>query len=68
MEPLVMVILIIAGLGAIVVGIAGLAVGAVFWYVAIPLVCMMIGGPIGLCFGIGLVVIIGLIICVIQNN
>ena len=68
MEPLVMVILIIAGLGAIVVGIAGLAVGAVFWYVASPLVCMMIGGPIGLCFGIGLVVIIGLIICVIQNN
>ena len=68
MEPLVWVIIIIAGIGALVVGIAGVAVFGVFWYVAIPLVCMLIGGPIGLFFGVGLVVIIGIIIAAVKNG
>ncbi len=67
MEPLVWVIVIIAGIGALVAGIAGVAVFAAFWWIAIPLVCAMIGGPIGFCFGLGLVVIIGIIIAAIKS-
>lgn len=62
MEPLGWVFMAIAGIGLLVL----LAAGAVFMYVAwwgiIPLLGLWFGGFLGLLFGLGLTVIIGLVV------
>ena len=58
MELLAVVVIILVGIGAIVAGIAGVAVFASYWAINIPLVGLIVGGPIGFFLGIGLVVII----------
>jgi len=56
------VVIIIIGIGAIVVGVVGLAALIWGWWFLIPLICLWIGGWVGLLFGIGLVAIIGVFV------
>jgi len=54
-------------IGAIVIGIFGLTAIAFYWWIAIPLLCAWVGGGFGFVFGVGLVVIIGLIYISIKH-
>jgi hypothetical protein len=67
MELLVGVIIVITVIGAIVASIFSIAIFAAIWWIVIPIICGMVLGPIGFLFGLGLVVIIGLIIAVIKR-
>lgn len=67
MEIVVGIIIVVTVIGAIVAGIFGVAVFAVLWWIIIPIICGMVGGPIGFCFGLGLVAIIGLIIAAVKS-
>ena len=67
MEPIMWVVIIIIGIGAIVVGVVGLAALIWGWWFLIPLICMAIGGWIGFLFGLGLVVIIGVIVLAFKK-
>jgi len=61
MELLAIAVIVIVGIGAIVAGICGAAVFATYWAINIPLVGLVVGGPIGFLLGLGLVVIIAVI-------
>ena len=67
MEFLALAIIVIVAIGAIVASIFSIAIFAALWWIVIPVVCAMIGGPIGFLFGLGLVVIIGVIIVAIKS-
>ncbi len=62
MEPVVWVFVIIAGIGALVVGAVGLAALWWGWWFLIPIVGACVGGWIGFLFGVGLVVVIGVVV------
>ncbi len=67
--PLLMewIFLTIIGIGVIVAGIFGLAILIAGWWFLIPIICALIGGWIGFFFGVGVVVIIGVIVSAIDN-
>jgi len=67
MELIGGLILVVMAIGAIVVGICGLAAIACYWWLAIPLLFAWVGGGFGFIFGIGLVVIIGLIVIAVNR-
>ena len=67
METLAVGFIIIVAIGAIVLGIAGIAVLIAGWWFIIPIIGACVGGWIGFLFGIGLVVIIGAIIGAIKS-
>jgi hypothetical protein len=67
MEPIVWVFIIIIGIGAIVLGIVGLAALIWGWWFLIPLIGACVGGFIGFLFGLGLVVIIGFFVLVLKK-
>ena len=61
-EPITWVFIVIIGIGAIVVSLAGIAALIWGWWFLIPIICACVGGFIGFLFGLGLVVIIGLFV------
>ncbi len=67
MELFVGLIIVVMVIGAIVIGIFGLTAIAFYWWIAIPLLCAWVGGGFGFVFGVGLVVIIGLIYISIKH-
>ncbi len=67
MELFVGLILVVMVIGGIVIGIFGLAAIALYWWLAIPILFAWVGGGFGFIFGVGLVVIIGLIIALINR-
>ena len=60
--------IIIIGIGALIIGGLGIVALISWWWILIPIICALIGGWIGFFFGVGLVVIIGLIISAITSN
>ncbi len=67
MEPIMWIVIIIIGIGAIVVGVAGLAALYFAWWIIIPVLGACVGGVFGLLFGLGLVVIIGFFVLVFKK-
>lgn len=61
------VIIIIIAIGAFVISIPILGVAIWLWWVTIPIVCAYFGGTIGLFFGVGLDVVIGIIYLAIKG-
>lgn len=68
MELLVGAIVLVTGLGALVIGAAGLILIWRLWFLAIPIIGLLCGGFFGLCFGLGIVVIIGVIVLYVQSQ
>ena len=67
MEPIMWVIIVIAAIGAIVVGVAGFAALYFAWWIIIPVICACVGGIFDFLFGLGLVVIIGFFVLVFKK-
>ena len=67
MEPIVWIVVIVVGIGAIVAAAAGICLLIVGWWWLIPLVGAIAGGFFGFLFGLGLVVIIGIIVAVVRR-
>ena len=61
MELLAIVAIVVVGMGAIIAGICGAAIFAAYWAINIPLIGLVLGGPIGFLFGLGLVVVIAVV-------
>ena len=55
-------------IGAIVVGVFGIAVFISWWWIAIPLVFTCFGGGFGFIFGVGLDVVIGFIMLMVMSG
>jgi hypothetical protein len=68
MDLLAVGIILVIGIGVAVVAIPGLVVGAMFWWLAIPVVGGIIGGAMGFFFGVGLVVILFVISAGIKEQ
>ena len=68
MEPIVWVIVIIMGIGALVAGAAAIGILIAGWWWIIPLIGALAGGIFGFLFALGLVVIIGLIVLGIKGG
>lgn len=67
MEIVVVLFLVVCGIGALIVGSLGLVAFISWWWIAIPLVCSLIGGWIGFFFGVGLDVVIGFFILMVNS-
>ena len=68
MEPIVWLVVIVIAIGAIVAGAVGIAALFVGWWFLIPIISACLGGVFGFLFGLGLVVIIGIIILACRKS
>ncbi len=62
MDALTLVLMIILGIGALMLGAVGIAALIFGWWFIIPLAGAAVGGWIGFIFGLGLVGIIGIFV------
>ena len=67
MEPIVWVFLIPVIIGAIAVGLLGIAALIGYWWLIIPIIGAYAGGWIGFLFALGLVVIIGVVVLAFKS-
>ena len=67
MEPIVWIVVIIVGIGALVAGVAAIGIVIIGWWWIIPLIGALAGGVFGFLFGLGLVIIIGVIVLAIKK-
>jgi hypothetical protein len=68
MDGLTAILTILAGLGAIVIGIVLIFLLIFAWWAVIPVVCCMIFGGFGLFIGLGLDVVVGFIVLACRKD
>ena len=67
MDALMVVLVIIVGIGALMVGAVGLVALYLAWWAIIPLVGLCVGGGFGFLFGLGVGGIVGIVVLTFKK-